>query len=85
MVDASPADLRLGLLGFISCTLGGRVRLGGLTLRRSKVGRLYVAFPKTRDAHGRVHENVRPLNAVARRDIEAQIFKALGIRLGAAP
>jgi hypothetical protein len=84
MVDASPAEIRRGLLGYIKCTVGGLV-LDGLTLRRSEAGHLYVAFPRPRDAQGREHVNVRPLNAWSQRDIEAQIFLAVGIRLETAP
>lgn len=84
LVDALPAEIRDGLLGYLTCTIGA-LALDGLTLRRSEVGRLYVAFPRPRDAHGREHVNVRPLNAAAQRDIEAQIFMALGIRLETAP
>ena len=85
LVDAEPADMRRGLLGFVSCTLGGQFRLEGLTLRRSREGRLYISFPRPRDARGREHVNVRPLNAASQRDIEAQIFLALGIHLETAP
>ena len=84
MVDAPPTDLRLGLLGYITCTVGG-LALAGLTLRRSRAGRLYVAFPRPRDAQGREHVNVRPLNAASQRDIQAQIFLALGIHLETTP
>jgi hypothetical protein len=82
---APPADVRQGLLGYVSCTLGDTLLLNGLTLRRSLEGRRYLAFPKPRDALGREHVNVRPLDASAQREIEAQIFLALGIRLEAAP
>lgn len=85
LIDASPKQIRTGLLGFLSCTVGGQVRLDGMSLRRSQSGRLYVAFPARRDARGREHPHVRPLNASAHRDIEAQLFRALGIRLESAP
>ncbi len=84
LVDASPEQIRTGLLGFLSCTVGGGMRLDGMALRRSRSGRLYVAFPARRDAQGREHVQIRPLNASAYRDIEAQIFHALGIRLESA-
>ena len=85
LVDASPRQIRSGLLGFLSCTVGGQVRLDGMALRRSRSGRLYVAFPARRDARGRDHVHIRPLNASAHRDIEAQLFHALGIRLESSP
>jgi hypothetical protein len=83
--DATPAQIRKGLLGYIGCTVGGRLRLAGLALRRSRAGRLYVSFPRPRDAQGREHVHIWPLNAIARKDIEAQLFRALGIRLEATP
>jgi hypothetical protein len=82
---APPADVRRGLLGFVSCTLGGKVRLDGLTLRRSLEGRLYVAFPRPRDARGRGRATVRPIDEFSQREIETQILLSLGIRLEAAP
>lgn len=85
LIDAKPADVRRGLLGFVSCTLGGRVRLDGLTLRRSREGRLYVSFPRPRDARGRERSTVRPVDVASQREIEAQIFLALGIEQEAAP
>jgi len=85
MLEASPAEVRRGLLGFITCTLGGRILLDGLTLRRSRAGRLYVSFPRPRDAYGRERAVVRPLNASAQREIEAQTFLALGIHPRALP
>lgn len=85
LVDALPADVRRGLLGFVSCTLGGKVWLEGLTLRRSREGRLYVSFPRPRDARGRERSIVRPVDMASQRDIEAQIFLALGIHLEIAP
>ena len=77
---AAPEDLvETGLLGFVSCSVGDAIRLQGLTLRRTATGRLAVSFPARTDSAGRRHYFSHPLDDDARRDIEAQIFAALGL------
>ena len=65
-----PADARTGLLGFITCTLNDRVRLDGITLRRTRTGRLALTFPARRDRRGHEHAYVAPLDDAARREID---------------
>jgi len=74
-----------GLLGWASFELYGHVRLDGVAVRRTRDGRLTLAFPERRDATGRRHPVVRPLNDEARREIEQQVFAALGLDAEAAP
>ena len=77
---------RTGLLGWLSCTLNGSLRLEGLTLRKTlEDGRLTISYPAARrDAMGRQHFYVRPLGDQARRDLEFQILQALGLEETAA-
>jgi DNA-binding cell septation regulator SpoVG len=77
--NATPAEVRTGLLGYISVTVNGTLRLDGLTIRRTADGRRTLSFPARRDATGRQHYFVRPLDDRARREIEHQVFQALGI------
>jgi DNA-binding cell septation regulator SpoVG len=80
---ASSEDLETGLLGWASCTLNDTLRLDGLTLRRTADQRLTLSFPARLDARGRQHFFVRPIDNISRREIEAQIFRALAIEEGA--
>ena len=81
---ASHIEVKGGLLGWVSCTLNGTLCLDGLALRRTLDGRLVLSFPARRDASGRQHAIVRPLDDRARKAVESQIFAALGLEEGAA-
>jgi hypothetical protein len=78
-VVASRDDISRGVLGWVSLTLDGALRLDGIALRRTLDGRLALSFPARRDGSGRQHPFVRPLDDVSRRQIEAQVFRALGL------
>ena len=75
---------RSGLIGWIRCVVNGSLQLDGLSLRRTVDGRTVVCFPARRDGTGRRHFYVQPLGDDARRDLEFQILKALGIQETAA-
>lgn len=68
-----------GLLGFVSCSVAG-LCLDGLTLRRTRQGRLAVSFPCRRDRSGRKHPIVRPRDGSLERAILAALRRqgALG-------
>jgi hypothetical protein len=74
-VEADPAKVRQGLLGYLTIDLPGDLVIDDATLRRSRAGRPYVCFPKNR--HG--YEQVFMRTASARRDLEHQVFEKLGI------
>jgi DNA-binding cell septation regulator SpoVG len=77
----APADG--GLLGFVAVTFAGALRIDGIAVRRTLDGRVVLSFPERRDASGRRHPIVRPLDAACRAAIEAQIFALLGISAAA--
>ncbi len=77
-VAGTPQQVREGLLGFVRCTYG-ILRLEGITVRRSVEGRAVLSFPMRRDASGRPHFYFRPASDRARREIEYEVLKALGI------
>ena len=79
LVPANAEDQRTGLVGFVSATLNGRLRLGGLALRRTAAGRCRLSFPVRDDGAGRRWALVRPIDDAARRDIEKQVFAAIGL------
>lgn len=76
---AGEGDVARGLLGWVSCTLNNTLHLDGVAVRRTADGRHALSFPARRDAQGRQHFLVRPLDDTSRREIEAQVFKALGL------
>ena len=78
-VAAEGDDRAAGLLAWISCVIDDTVLIDGITLRRTLDGRLALSFPSRRDSSGRQHPIVRPLDDRARREIETQIFAALGL------
>ena len=75
---APPEDRESGLLGWLSFTLGGRLRLDGVSLRRKLDGHLTISYPGRKDGAGRVHHHIRPLDDETRRRIEQQVFITLG-------
>lgn len=66
-----------GLIGYVRLRLGGRLRLDGLTLRRTASGAMTVSFPVRRDRQGRSHTLVRLLGEDMRADFERQVIAAL--------
>jgi DNA-binding cell septation regulator SpoVG len=68
-----------GLIGWVSCVLNGNIHLDGVAVRRTADGRHVLSFPARRDAGGYQHFFIRPIGNVARMEIEAQVFRALGI------
>jgi DNA-binding cell septation regulator SpoVG len=80
---ASPVERARGLVGYVSATVNGSLSLDGLTLRRTRAGRLALSFPARRDSKGDLHPVVRPLTDAVRREVERQIFEALGLTEGA--
>ena len=79
LVTATEADQRRGLLGFVSLHIDGRIVVDGVALRRTREGRLTLAFPKRLDRQGRRHPVVRSLDDETRVSIEHQVFTALGL------
>ena len=77
--NGSPADIRSGLIGWITCVLNDTLLVDGVTLRQTADGRLTLSYPTRRDGKGRKHPLVRPVDDDARRDIERQIFAKLGV------
>jgi DNA-binding cell septation regulator SpoVG len=70
-------DRARGLLGWVSLTLDGALRLHGLAVRRTRSGRLALAFPRRTDRRGREHSVIRPTCDHTRREIEAAVIGAL--------
>ena len=78
LTQSAREDASSGLLGWVSCTVGS-LRLDGIAVRRTADGRLALSFPARRDAAGRQHPYILPLDSAARRDLEHQVFAAIGL------
>ena len=81
---SSPEDQHAGLLGWVSFTLCGALRVEGVALRRTSDGRRKLSFPERKDRSGQRHDLLRPLDQHARRAIETAVFEALGMAVSAA-
>ena len=79
-VRASDAELRTGLLGYLSIFYGEMV-VDGITLRRTVDGRFVLSFPARTDRRGQRHAYVRPVDDDARRAIERELLGQLGEQL----
>jgi len=80
-VRGSDADIRTGLLGFVSVYYGDVV-LDGLTVRQTADGRLTLSFPERRDRRGGRHPYIRPVDDAARQRIEKAILSEAATREG---
>lgn len=78
-VRASDAEIRTGLLGYISVHYGSFI-IDGLVLRRTASGRTTLSFPARTDRSGRRHSYIRPEDDAARRAVEREIFSQIGER-----
>ena len=74
-VRGSDADVRSGLLGYVSIVYGDVV-LDGLTIRRTAAGKLTISYPQRRDGQGQRHPLIRPVDDAARLRIEKAVFGA---------
>ena len=80
--SAHANDRGRGLLGFLACTVDEQLRLDGITLRRTREGKLTLSYPERRDKNGAAHPYIKPLHDDARADLERQVFEALGLDEG---
>ena len=75
---AGPHDRQSGLLGWVALDLGDALHIDGVTVRRTRDGRLALSWPARRDSTGHLHHHIKPLNDRVRRHLEQQVFTLLG-------
>lgn len=85
LTTASPTEIRTGLLGWLTVVVNDAILLDGVTLRRTRDGRLALSYPSRTDARGRRHHVVRPIDDAARREIERQVLERLRLAQEATP
>ena len=78
---ATQMDQQTGLVGYVAFTLGP-LRLDGITVRRTLDGRLSLSYPARKNGRGVNHPIVRPLGEQERREVEFEVFRALGLEEG---
>ena len=76
--SAHATDRAQGLLGWVSLTVDGRLRLSSIAVRRTRDGRRALSFPTRAEGVGQQSFYFRPLDDHTRREIERQVFAALG-------
>ncbi len=84
--EASEADERTGLVGWIRLVINDAIVLDGIALRRTLDGnRLTLSFPARRDGSGRQRFFSRPISDDVRREVERQVFEHLQIKQDLTP
>jgi len=76
-VRATEAEVRGGLLGYLSVLFGDLV-VDGITLRQTAEGKFALSYPARTDRAGRRHAYVRPVDDAARRAIERELLRQFG-------
>lgn len=71
---ATPKDRLTGLLGYVSFTLPGDLRLDGVAVRLTRDKRHALSFPRRIDSKGDEHPIIRPMTPAARAAIEGQVL-----------
>lgn len=79
-VAASAADVRRGLLGWVSFVLADVLVVESVAVRESRAGALTLSYPRRADRHGNARDDVRPRDDAACRTLDALVFAALGFR-----
>ena len=78
-VRGSDAEIRAGLIGYVSVEFGGLV-LDGIVVRKTTDGRFTLSFPARTDRAGRKHPYIRPVSDQVRKEIEDELLWQLGER-----
>ena len=76
---APAADHASGLLGFLRFKVDDWLAVDCVNLRRTRAGRLTLAWPDRRDQSGGRRFPVRPQDERARLALEAAVFEALDL------
>jgi len=83
--EASEADARTGLVGWIRLVINDAIVLDGICLRRTSSGAYTISFPARRDGRGNQRFFVRPITDEARRELERRVFERLHLERETAP
>ena len=76
---ASAEEVETGLVGFVSFVIGDVLVVDGVTVRRTRKGRVALTFPEREDGAGRRHPLLRPKNDRARRILEDLVLARIGL------
>lgn len=77
---SAPEDLReTGIIGFLKFVVEPGILIDGTAVRRTRDGRWTLSFPRRVAQRGTEHYVIAPINDEVRREIEREVFAALGI------
>ena len=79
LFHSSSEEARTGLLGYVTFTVNGRLRLDGVAVCRTVEGDIALSFPARRDQAGQERFYIQPVDDATRRELEQAVFDALGI------
>jgi DNA-binding cell septation regulator SpoVG len=79
LLPGSLRDAASGLLGYVQFTLCDAVRVDGVTLRRTRDGRLALSYPRRRGREGCDYHYLRPVDDATRVVIEEQVLAQLDL------
>lgn len=74
-------ERRQGLLGYASFVLDDQIIVDGVTVRLTRDGRLFLAYPFRVGRNGRRKYAVRPVDDRARRELEHRILAEIADEL----
>lgn len=77
--QASPSEVREGLVGYLTFVVGNAIRVDGVTLRLTTARRPALSYPCRTDGKGRKHPIAKAIDADTKAQIEAEVFEELGI------
>lgn len=80
LTEAPASDRSTGLCAYASFSLDQLLRVDGVAVRRTRDGRIVLSWPSRKDATGRHHPILRPMNDAARVELERAILAAVGYR-----
>ena len=83
VTPGSVADQSSGLFGYVKLLLGIGLWIDGITARRSREGRISLAFPGRQDRAGRRHPYVHRIDPETRRAIEVEVLAKVNHQLEA--
>ena len=78
-LPGSGSDAQTGLLGYVQFVICGVVRVDGVTLRRTRGGRLALSYPVKKYGPGAQYPLIKPVDEAVRREVERQVFAALDL------
>ena len=85
IIPAPAEDQERGLAGWASFVLADSIRIDSVAIRRTAAGAYALSYPSRTDRSGSQHPYFLPVGEKLRRQLEIEIFAALGLEQGVEP